>query len=81
MMKSVVHMILLMILCSMATVYSRRSEANSVLRSKGDGVKVDLTVDVNGKRVIDVSHPKKNGPLRPYLEGRGNMKMLGFFIP
>ena len=80
-MKSVMHMILLMILCLMSTVYSRRSEANSVLRSKADGVKVDLTVDVNGKRVIDVSHPKKNDPLRPYLEGRGNMKIPRFFTP
>ena len=65
----------------MATVYSRRSEANSVLRSKADGVKVDLTVDVNGKRVIDVSHPTKNDSLRPDLLGRGNMKILRFFIP
>ena len=63
MMKSAIYMILLLNLYLMATAYPKRSVESSVSRFKRSGVNADLTVDVNGKRVIDVSHPKIN-PLK-----------------
>ena len=41
----------------------------SIEESNAKNAKVDLTVDVNGKRVIDVSHPEKTGGDVPTLRG------------
>ena len=41
----------------------------SIDGSNANNAKVDLTVDVNGKRVIDVSHPEKTGGDVPTLRG------------
>ena len=77
MMKSAIYMILLLNLYLMATAYPKRSVESSVSRFKRSGVKADLTVDVNGKRVIDVSHPKNN-PLISNLQSRGRGITLKF---
>merc|ERR1712179_537038 len=44
----------------------------------GSNVKANLTVDVDGKRVIDVSHPKNN-PLISNLQSRGRAQCKGYY--
>jgi hypothetical protein len=50
----------------MAVVIIEENEGNSIGENDA-GVKVDLTVDVNGKRVIAVSKPEKKSNLPVFL--------------
>ena len=64
MLTNIICIVTLMLLALMA----------SIDESNANNAKVDLTVDVNGKRVIDVSHPQKTGGEVPsLLTGRGSM--------
>ena len=59
MLTNIICIITLMLMALMA----------SIDESNANNAKVDLTVDVNGKRVIDVSHPEKSGGDVPTLRG------------
>ena len=48
----------------------------SIDESNANNAKVDLTVDVNGKRVIDVSHPEKTDDDVPSILGRGIIMII-----
>ena len=64
MLTNIICIVTLMLLALMA----------SIDESNANNAKVDLTVDVNGKRVIDVSHPEKtSGDDPPLLTRRGSL--------